>query len=201
MKTAVSELDRATFNMDPHQNLKRIRQARAAAIEKRDNLSLSIKENEKKLVLAEADQIYSDSAVDERSETLRATLAQQRAELLALGCTLEALTIAEEKATKACQAADRADQVATGRELLRKYRDAIARLTGLMDEAEGVNNELIQLDMQLRSSGLGEAGIAKAITTLARSGASWNALQFPMVGVPIHVKAWRQHIRNTLGDE
>ena len=58
MRTA--ELDRASTT-NPHQNRDRIRQAKAKAMEKRNALSLSIQDNEKKLVAEQQMQFTTTS--------------------------------------------------------------------------------------------------------------------------------------------
>src|SRR5688572_22218465 len=102
---AATESVRASSILDPRQNLKRIRDAKAAVSTQLNDLHQAIQEHEERLVRAEADEIYRDSADDERSATVRTTLIDRREQLRTLDAKNKALDLAEKQAEQAVRAA------------------------------------------------------------------------------------------------
>ena len=77
---------------------------------------------------------------------------------MALGSSLEALNLAEEKAEQAVQEADR-EARATGFEKLQEaIRRGVRKVQSLSLQIEEANLELVELDLELRRSGLAGAG-------------------------------------------
>lgn len=66
--------------------------------------------------------------------------------------------------------------------------------------AISANQRLVEMDADLRQSGLAEFG-GKSLVLLARSGAAWNALSpMPIVGNPIHATDWLAQVDRVLGE-
>jgi hypothetical protein len=167
-----------------------------------DTLQQAITEGDQTLIALRADQIVSGRKNDEQYELAAITLSDQRKQLWNLEAELKALVMAEHTVEQTCRETDRVARGQAAQCLLDDYRRSVAKLESILAQAEAANDELLQLDAQLRASGLGETGASKTLTTLSRSGASWNALAYPLkVGSPIHVHDWRAHVQRVLNAE
>jgi chromosome segregation ATPase len=165
-------------------------------------------ESRKGTIVAEMDQlramrkaaIVADQPRDARYDQLADQLATRQSELRRVEDDLQDLLDAEpelqervrqteERATAQAAAALEGEIVKTAREL-----------DVALGRAERINERLLDLDAQLRQSGLAQAG-GKRLILLARSGAAWSALDSNHRGAVPTLLGWRENIGTLLKPE
>jgi hypothetical protein len=175
-----------------------IRETLAVTREKLTALRKVLENGDQQLVALRADEIVSGNRKSERHDTLAQTLADATEQIRRLEREEQALLLAEQTVSSAVHDAERQARAKAGERLLAVYRHEVEKLKTLVEQAQTVNERLIDLDAQLKKSGLAETG-AKSLVLLSRSGSAWNALSDkPILGNPIHVTDWLKHIDTVL---
>jgi hypothetical protein len=175
-----------------------IRETLETTREKLAELRQVLEDGDQRLLVLRADEIVHGNQKSEQHETLAHSLADARERIKNLEREEQALLLAEQTVSSAVRDAERQARTKAGERLLAVYRHEVEKLKTLVEQAQTVNERLIDLDAQLKKNGLAETG-AKSLVLLSRSGSAWNALSGkPILGNPIHVTDWLKHIDTVL---
>jgi hypothetical protein len=176
-----------------------IRDTLASVREQMDQARQEMLDLEQQHVEERAREIVSGDKNRERNDRLVSGLIEAREKLKNLQFEEQSLVLAEKTVGSSVRKLESQAKSEARQRIVAAYQKEARKMRTLALQVQEANDAVIQLDKELRASGLADG--TKQLLLIARTGLAWSAVSpLPIMGGPVHLVDWLSRVDQLLGE-